>query len=350
MTAANPPPSDEASLNTLVANYHQRTPPHSLSYPELSPPTQLHVLSQTHFSSLSAQYPPSPVYIRSFLKSLISATEAQGHEVCEELLVEYVGLTVGGGNSGINAYGEVTSSAPAYVSYPVAGRWMTLREEHAKISRGTTGLVTWEAALRFGEYLAAETGQDTLPGLDVGGKRVLELGAGTGFLGILSALLGAKSVRMTDVDPWVLSRLAENVGINCKSDNKVTSLSLLPCTPTVEVLDWESHADISLADADVLICADVVYDPSLIPPLVGVLHAFLTVESSWREGADVNNREAWVALTRRQEETLDKFMKAVKDAGITVTRIPLAHEGGIRVLFFHERGCGDVVLLRLSIP
>lgn len=64
---------------------------------------------------------------------------------------------------------------------------------------GTTGFRTWEAALALGEYVLKER---LLPQqqrtLDVFGKRVLELGAGTGFASILCGKLGCKVAVATD--------------------------------------------------------------------------------------------------------------------------------------------------------
>jgi predicted nicotinamide N-methyase len=89
---------------------------------------------------------------------------------------------------------------------------VTLLESHSLISAsGTTGLRTWEAALHLGAYLSLSLkGQDF-----IGGKSVLELGAGTGFLSILCAkYLGAKQVLATDGDPGVVEALETNFFLN----------------------------------------------------------------------------------------------------------------------------------------
>lgn len=72
-----------------------------------------------------------------------------------------------------------------------------------------TGFRTWEAALRLATLLS-------LPKLAVQfvkGKRVLELGAGTGLLSLVCARLGAQRVRATDGDAEAVRRL-ENVVSN----------------------------------------------------------------------------------------------------------------------------------------
>lgn len=65
---------------------------------------------------------------------------------------------------------------------------------------GSTGFRTWEAALHLGTYLSSlsSEGSSSSP-VSVRGKKVVELGAGTGFLSLLcQRFLGAERVLMTD--------------------------------------------------------------------------------------------------------------------------------------------------------
>lgn len=89
---------------------------------------------------------------------------------------------------------------------------LKLLENRSVISGGgTTGLRTWEAALHLGAYLLSSPEASTL----VKGKRVLELGAGTGLLGLMCAgHLGAKQVIATDGDEGVIEALKENASCN----------------------------------------------------------------------------------------------------------------------------------------
>lgn len=68
---------------------------------------------------------------------------------------------------------------------------------------GTTGNRTWEAALHLGSFLASEAGEAL-----VRGKRVIELGAGTGFLSFLCARhLGVRSIVATDREPALVDNI-----------------------------------------------------------------------------------------------------------------------------------------------
>ena len=86
-------------------------------------------------------------------------------------------------------------------------------------SSGTTGLRTWEAALHLAAYLTSNSGLDL-----VRNKKVLELGAGTGFLSILSAVcLEAAAVTVTDGDEGVFQALEDNIFLNgLEGDSRVT--------------------------------------------------------------------------------------------------------------------------------
>jgi predicted nicotinamide N-methyase len=75
---------------------------------------------------------------------------------------------------------------------------------------GTTGLRTWEAALHLGKYLSTQTGVHLIKG-----QRILEIGAGTGFLSILCAKhLGPTYVVATDGDDGVVESLKTNIFLN----------------------------------------------------------------------------------------------------------------------------------------
>jgi predicted nicotinamide N-methyase len=90
-------------------------------------------------------------------------------------------------------------------------RTVTLLEARSVISSsGTTGLRTWEAALLLASHLASEAGRSS-----VYGKRLFELGAGTGMLSILCAKhLGAAGVVATDGDEAVVDAIKTNLFLN----------------------------------------------------------------------------------------------------------------------------------------
>ena len=105
---------------------------------------------------------------------------------------------------------------PSYVTYNLstASRQIpsvTLLESRSLLSTsGGTGFRTWEAALHLASYLASDEGTAL-----VDGKRVLELGSGTGMLSILCAkCLGSAHVTATDGDDRVVEALESNFFLN----------------------------------------------------------------------------------------------------------------------------------------
>jgi predicted nicotinamide N-methyase len=77
------------------------------------------------------------------------------------------------------------------------------------LSGGTTGNRTWEAALHLGSFLASEAGET------LRGKKVIELGAGTGFLALFCARhLGVESVVVTDREPFLIDNIRACVRYN----------------------------------------------------------------------------------------------------------------------------------------
>ena len=57
--------------------------------------------------------------------------------------------------------------------------------------------------------------------MDLAGKKVLDMGCGTGILGMLASLKGAKSVTAIDIDNWSFESAVENVRLNNISNLKV---------------------------------------------------------------------------------------------------------------------------------
>jgi SAM-dependent methyltransferase len=112
---------------------------------------------------------------------------------------------------------------------------------------GTTGFRTWEAALHLGTYLSTpEDGQKL-----VCGKRVIELGAGTGFISFLIARhLGAESVLATDRDPVLVETIQRCIPRNALEPQRIGA----------RVWEWGAE-DSPLGDGnkfDVALGADLV--------------------------------------------------------------------------------------------
>nr|XP_046238501.1 protein N-lysine methyltransferase METTL21A [Scatophagus argus] len=115
--------------------------------------------------------------------------------------------------------------------------------------------VVWDAAVVMCMYL--ELGK-----LELKGKEAIELGAGTGLVGIVAALLGAR-VTITDRDP-ALDFLSANVKANLPPDSQGSAV--------VSELTWgEGLERYPAGGYDLVLGADIVYLEDTFEPLLQTL-------------------------------------------------------------------------------
>ncbi|CAL8307065.1 unnamed protein product [Merluccius merluccius] len=122
--------------------------------------------------------------------------------------------------------------------------------------RSGVAAVVWDAAIVLCMYL------DLLGEVEVRGKSAIELGAGTGLVGIVAALLGAQ-VTITDREP-ALELLSTNVRGNVPAQ--------IQHSVSVSELSWGSDLDRYPAGAYHLVLgADIVYLEETFPALLRTL-------------------------------------------------------------------------------
>lgn len=140
------------------------------------------------------------------------------------------------------------------IVYNVSGQELRIRQVFGA-NLGVAAPV-WEAAIHLCGYLEEQS-------VELRGKRIIELGAGTGLLGILAARLGAV-VTLTDL-PVAITHLKANVSANTPSSGWPSAC------PTVCPLSWgEDHLNFA-SDWDMVLCADIIYLPETFPLLVETL-------------------------------------------------------------------------------
>ena len=141
------------------------------------------------------------------------------------------------------------------------------------VSNGTTGLRTWEASLLLAEWILRQ---------DIRGKNLVELGAGTGLVGILAARMGAE-VTSTDGSEAVAMNLHANFDRNGAIGD-------------VRVFRWGEDDEILHRKWDLIVAADVTYDDETCSSLAETYTLGLR-----RGGIGV------LAATVRNENTLKAF-------------------------------------------
>ncbi|XP_069107770.1 protein N-lysine methyltransferase METTL21A-like [Argopecten irradians] len=166
--------------------------------------------------------------------------------------------------------------------------------------------VVWDAAVVLCEYL--EKNKDI-----VNGKLIIELGAGSGIVGIVAALLGGK-VTITDLDE-ALDYINEVVDDNIKS---IPGLEV-----RVQSLDWTKDWPDYSADYDIVLGADIIYIEELFDDLLKtflqVCHENTKVLLSWRYRYD---RDKQFLEMMRQHFTLEEiFYDSSRDVKIYLGKL-----------------------------
>ncbi|EJC98592.1 uncharacterized protein FOMMEDRAFT_136829 [Fomitiporia mediterranea MF3/22] len=182
------------------------------------------------------------------------------------------------------------SSGPITRSYTFGpsplGEEVSLKLRDAPIENGdygTVGAQTWGGACVIADMILEDPDRFGLPLYGSRKKmgepfRIIELGAGTGLVGLTVAkLLELRHVRteivLSDFHPSILNNLRSNVGSTFPSTNtSCVDVSVVP-------LDWSSYssasADSSLGTFDLVLGADIVYESTHAVWIKGCLQKLL---------------------------------------------------------------------------
>ncbi|KAF8140674.1 putative methyltransferase-domain-containing protein [Boletus edulis] len=306
-----------APLLSILFCYSALVPVKSLSFPSNIPFNVTHefFLREMLLNHHLKQYPPSESYQQSFWKWAIIQLESftrsiEDAEVDERIYAHYLSLRTGAcSGTPPNSFITYHWRFPETHRYPTeehSYETITLLESRTTIEAGTTGLRTWRASLVLAQYLVQH------PYL-VNASNVLELGSGTGFIGILPRLptvdRKVPSVYLTDVNSTVLVRCRNNVRLPCNKSSPHPNIQY-------KSLDWldslsgqeNLESFFSEAKVDIVLGADIadmfqqVFDPVLVPPLVKTIFLALLSEPT---------QAAFIALTVRNEETLQYFLDEI---------------------------------------
>ncbi|PPQ79867.1 hypothetical protein CVT25_002923 [Psilocybe cyanescens] len=381
----------DAQLFSLLRAFFALTSPNALQFPESCSLLTINnflvqnILLSEHFLA----YPPSDQYQQRFWKWVIETLEDRARkcpdadfEIDAQIYTHYVSLmppsgpATGSSNpstrSQICGRGLPGRATPAqsYITHFWDPRNLsldpairnntvdvthyqttTLLESRTMIENGTTGLRTWMASFVLSQYIILH------PDIVVS-KRVLELGSGIGFLGIIVATLQNihqkmemssphPSLCLTDINNEVLARCSDNINLSCNASSNHHNIDYM-------ILDWSESIDPEQCSPletlihekihpDVILGADVVFDPSLIPSLVGTIMVALQPTESQKKPI-----VALIALTVRNETTINKFIARVEESLLTIHEVDI----GFKQTSFSEtvethNSCENVKLFRI---
>ncbi|NXI74980.1 EF2KT methyltransferase, partial [Anseranas semipalmata] len=273
------------------------------------------ILRKTVLHPLCVKYPPSVKYRRHFLTELIKKHESTTAEPLDELYDALADIL------------NEEESARCYKNYLLpTGESVTLSESEAIISQGTTGLVTWDAALHLADWAIENS-------TVFSNRTVLELGSGIGFTGLaICKTCNPKAYIFSDYHHCVLKQLTENIHLNgfaleCETPNRIQTesqgqkaegMNYRQPKLMVAELDWGSVTQKQLLDlqSDIIVAADVVYDPEITLTLIDMLQKLSTFR------ADGKPPEVYIAFTIRNPDTYHLFQAELDKVGIGWQIIP----------------------------
>ncbi|KAE8165842.1 hypothetical protein BDV40DRAFT_48801 [Aspergillus tamarii] len=209
------------SLKKLAAQYSQQLDLTHLSLPNTStivrPDIQCAIYE--HMFNEAAVWPLPPVGYRTrVLKTIIARieegiTDPEEDELNTNLIETWTNLISLPKPSQIQQAQQLTHikyTAPAATTSQDPQTVITSESRGLIYSSGTTGFRTWEASLHLGTYLSTPTGA-----AHVTGKRVIELGAGTGFVSMYAAkYLRPQFVLATDREGTLIENMKDSKARN----------------------------------------------------------------------------------------------------------------------------------------
>lgn len=170
-----------------------------------------------------------------------------------------------------------------------------------------TGCSVWDGAVTAAKYLEAVV---TPAGL--AGKNVLELGAGTGLVGIAAGVLGAGHVFVSDL-PYALRNAADNVAANASALKCPVDTIVLDWTCPTEPKSFPSMEPVVLPPLDFIVGADVVWIDALVEPLVGALTSLASCDKP---------PTIIIAHQTRARSTEDLLFRLLENAGFSIEEVP----------------------------
>ncbi|CAA0832338.1 S-adenosyl-L-methionine-dependent methyltransferases superfamily protein [Striga hermonthica] len=282
-------------------------------------------------------------YLKRFLKKLIFEIESGGGLVLDELYEQYASYMISlqddeadQGNSRVLK--TITFLFPNGDSSGFGSCLENLEVPlrcSVNMLEGDTGCSIWPSSLFLSEFIIS------YPEL-FANKSCFEFGSGVGLVGVCLAYVKASKVILSDGDLSTLANMKVNLELNHLSPRNHTLGNLLHHDMVnIVCLPWESASedDLRCFAPDVILGADIIYDPSYLPHLVRVLVVLLKNSHS---DSEINNsrefcapqeekttgrvlpngglgRVAYFASVIRNIDTFNCFVELAEGANLVVT-------------------------------
>jgi len=196
-----------------------------------------------------------------------------------------------------------------YEPFTLGGRFRVAPRGALGASDGRLDLVVARGAFGSGEHETTASCVEVLEGLaDVRGARVLDLGAGTGILGIAALALGAAHAVLVDNDPQAVLVARRHVALNGMSDRATVVLGEIGDAPgpPFDIVLANLHGDVLVALGPALVAR---VRPGGVLVLSGIL---------WEHNWDVRDAYGRLGCTLGENRFLSEYSSLLM-------RLPVSH-------------------------
>ncbi|PRP86584.1 hypothetical protein PROFUN_05222 [Planoprotostelium fungivorum] len=191
-------------------------------------------------------------------------------------------------------------------SIDVLGESLTIHEQPQNVS--STGTKVWDTGVALSKYFEKNRHK-----LNLKGKQLIEIGAGCGLTGIVTAILGAH-VTITD-RVEVLHLIKKNVDFNLSGRENVGKVQVKELNWGVtDVKEFKPPFHYVIGSAQSQIFLDVLYQMESIDPLIQVLASLCDTRTV-----------CLLSLEMRDQQIHDTFFQRVTDHFV-VSTIPRAKQ------------------------
>ncbi|XP_020113617.1 putative uncharacterized protein DDB_G0277003 isoform X1 [Ananas comosus] len=264
----------------------------------------------------------SHTYIRNILKKIIVDAESSSDVVVDGLYEEFgqyltLNLEEGSQKENDRIYRQV-SFLSSTIDDDVCSKPVNLVVRlvcSLNMLEGDTGCSLWPSSLFLSEFILS------YPEI-FSNKFNFEVGSGVGLVGIALNYVGASKVILSDGDMSTLTNMKANVELNCTngSSNRVAECKYLP---------WESASEAELQQyrPDIVLGADVIYNPQCLPHLIRVLSILLKPQNREEVDNRISLHEAegspvsYIATVVRNLDTFNYFLRLASEANLLVLNI-----------------------------
>ncbi|XAR49087.1 hypothetical protein NMG60_11032146 [Bertholletia excelsa] len=225
-------------------------------------------------------------YLKSFLKKLIGEVESQDVDVLDELYERFAFYMISLKDDDSAKTNSRVLKCISFLfpedcfelpSCPKSRKLVVPLQSSLNMLEGDTGCSIWPSSLFLAEFILS------CPKMFCG-KSCFEVGSGVGLVGIGLAHAKASKVILSDGDLSSLANMKLNLELNNISTGGDLSERTTEDTNLVQCihLPWESvvGSEVQSFMPDIVLGADVIYDPLCLPYLVQVLASLLNRESA----------------------------------------------------------------------